>query len=334
MKAFISVPKGRVFNKFFTPEVVRFVEELGEIVWYDGDQKMTEQQLVEAIGDCDVYVALWGSPALSERVLAAAPRLRLLTALGSTVVPYISDAMWGRGIRVISGFHYYSESTAEGAIAYMLSALRRIPHYSGQLRREGVWEAHGITDGLIYKTVGIVGYGGVGRHIVRMLSTFNVRLKVYDIKEIPSAECEQYGFVQCGLEELCATCDVISLHLPYNESTHHLIDDRLMSMMKKDALLVNTARGGVIDQAALTRHLQSGNFRAALDVLEKEPIERDDPLLQLDNVLITPHQAGVTSNLCPILTQALLQESADYIDLGTPLKNEITREYAKGMSNR
>lgn len=334
MKAFVSIPKGKVFDQFFTPEVLRLAKELGEVVWYDGDQRMTEQQLCEMISDCDTYVALWGSPALSERVLAHAPRLKLMTVLGSTVVPFVSDAMWERGIRVISGFQYFSESTAEGAIAYMLAALRQIPYYSERLKHDGVWSSHATTDGLIMKTVGIVGYGGVGRHIVRMLSSFNVKIKVYDIKELPAADKERYGFTQCSLEELCSTCDIISLHTPYNESTHHMIDDRLMSMMKKNALLVNTARGGIIDQAALTVHLQNGDFRAALDVLEKEPIDKDDPLLCLDNVLITPHQAGVTTNLCPILTQALLQESADFIDRGIPLKNEITQAYAVGMSKK
>ena len=332
MKAFVSIPRGGNFDAFFTPENRRLAEECGEIVWHEGDRQLTEDELAERIGDCDTYVTLWKSPALTEKVLKNAPRLRLLVHLGSTVVPFVSDAMWERGIRVISGFDYYSQSTAEGAIAYILAAQRRIPFYTARLQNEGIWKGNDYTDGLIHKTVGIVSYGGVGRYVAKMLSAFGVRIKVYDIKEIPMEDQRQYGLEPCSLEELFAASDIISLHTPYNESTHHLVDERLLSLIKPGALLVNTARGGIIDQRALTEHLVRGDFRAALDVLEQEPIAQDDPLLGLPNVMITPHQAGVTSNLRPVLTAALLLEAADFIDRGAPLKNEITRAYANRMS--
>jgi phosphoglycerate dehydrogenase-like enzyme len=243
--------------------------------------------------------------------------------------------MWDRGIKVISGFDYFAESTAEGAIAYMLSALRRIPFYSERLKKDGVWTSpEDYTDGLIRKTVGIIGYGGVGKHLARMLSAFNVNLKIYDIAVIPDADKQKYSIEQLEIDELFSTCDIISINLPYNTSTHHLIDERLINLMKPGALIVNTARGAVIDQEALTKRLQTGDIRAALDVFEKEPIDACDPLLSLDNALLTPHQAGVTTNLRAPLTAQLLRESADFIDKGLPLKNEITKTYALGMSKK
>lgn len=333
MKALVSIPKGTVFDTFFTPENIRLANELGEIVWNDHTEQMTEDELSEALKDCDTYVTLWKSPALTASVLEHAPKLKLLVHLGSTVVPFVSEAMWERGIRVISGFDYYAQSTAEGAIAYMLAAQRRIPFYSQRLCRDGIWKAEkDYTDGLLRKTVGIVGYGGVGKYVARMLSAFCVKLKVYDIRQIDAAEKEKYAIEQCGIEELFASSDIISLHLPYHKGTHHLIDDHLLSLIKKDALLVNTARGQIIDQAALTARLTRGDFRAALDVLEKEPIDPNDPLLSLSNVLLTPHHAGPTFNLRPVITESLLREAADFIDHGTPLKNEISHAYAAGMS--
>ena len=119
---------------------------------------------------------------------------------------------------------------------------------------------------------------------------------------------------------------------PYNDKTHHLINDKLLSTIKPGALLVNTARGGVIDQAAMTRHLENGDFFAALDVYEREPIDTDDPLFSVDNVLMLPHQGGVTTNLRRVLTKALLNESRDFIEKNAPLKDEIPSEYAKNMS--
>jgi phosphoglycerate dehydrogenase-like enzyme len=142
----------------------------------------------------------------------------------------------------------------------------------------------------------------------------------------------RYGIEQVSLEELFSTCDIISLHTPYNDKTHHLIDDRLLSLIKKGALFVNTARGAIVDQKALTEHLTRGDFNAALDVYEKEPIDMNDPLLNLDNVLMLPHQGGVTVNLRSILTRDLLIESSNFIDRGEPLKNEVKQTYAATMS--
>ena len=329
MKALISVTSKAVMDTFFTAENIALAESFGEVVFAFGGK----EEVKRLIGDADVYVTCWGSPRLDSEILEAAPKLRLLTHLGSTVVPVTSEEMWERGIRVISGFDYFSESTAEGAVAYMLAALRKIPFYSNRLQKERIWkDATDVTNGLIYKTVGIVSYGGVGRHGVRKLAGFNVKIKVYDIVDIPEADKEKYGLEQCTLEELFSTCDVISLHTPYNDKTHHLIDDRLLSLIKPGALFVNTARGGVVDQAALTRHLANGDFTAALDVYEKEPIDPADPLLSLDNVMLLPHQGGPTVNMRPILTRALVLDSHAYLDLGQPLKNEITRAYAANMS--
>jgi phosphoglycerate dehydrogenase-like enzyme len=333
MKALISVSNDTIMNTFFTEENKRLAKSLGEIKWCKGKNDLTKEELCELISDCDVYVTCWDSPPLDGEILAAAPKLRLLTHLGSTVTPFVCDEVWERGIHVISAFDYFSESTAEGAIAYMLAALRNIPFYNDRLKGKRIWSKEGdTTDGLIYKTVGIVSYGGVGRHIVRKLSNFNVKIKVYDIVDVPAEEKEKYGIEQCGIEELFSTCDIISLHTPYNSQTHHMIDGRLLSMIKKGALFVNTARGPIVDQAALTEHLTRGDFNAALDVYEVEPIDMKDPLLDLDNVLMLPHQGGVTTNLRPVLTRDLLMESAAFIDKGEPLKNEIFKAQAAGMS--
>jgi phosphoglycerate dehydrogenase-like enzyme len=332
MKALISISSEEIRKTFFTEENVRLAESLGEIKWCGGNETPKEE-LKKLISDCDVYVTCWSSPCLDKELLDNAPNLKLLTHLGSTVAPVTSKEVWDRGIRVISAFDYFSESTAEGAIAYMLAALRGIPFYTDRLKKARIWHEDGdTTDGLIYKTVGVVSYGGVGRHIVKKLSAFNVKIKVYDIVDIPAEDKERYGIEQCSLEELFSTCDIISLHTPYNDNTHHMIDDRLLSLIKKGALFVNTARGAVVDQKALTEHLARGDFNAALDVYEKEPIDMDDPLLSLDNVLMLPHQGGVTVNLRSLLTRDLLLESSGFIDCGKPLKNEVKQTCAVNMS--
>ncbi len=332
MKALVAIKQDKTFDTFFTGENISFAESLGDIIWLD-TAKADKEELKAKIKDCDVYISCWGSPALTPEILECAPKLRLLTHLGSTVAPVVCDGVYERGIKVISGFDYYSRSTAEGAVAYMLAALRNIPFYTDRLKNKKIWRGKDdYTDGLIYKTVGIVGFGGVGRYVTKMLKPFDAQIKVYDIAEIPSKEKECYGITQCGIEEIFSTCDIISLHLPYNDSTHHIVDDTLLSKIKNGALLVNTARGAVVDESALIKYLESGNFKAALDVYEKEPIDMDSPLLSLPNVLMLPHQGGPTVNLRALITRELIKESAAFIDKGLPLKNEISQAHAQKMS--
>ena len=332
MKALVAINKDKTFDTFFTKDNIDYAESLGEIVWLD-TATASADELKEKIKDCDTYITCWGSPALTPEILECAPKLKLLTHLGSTVAPVVCDEVYERDIKVISGFDYFSKSTAEGAVAYMLAAMRDIPFYNDRLKEKRIWrEIDDYTDSVIYKKVGLVGYGGVGRYVAKMLSTFDVDMKVSARRELPEEDKKLFGFTQCSMEEIFETCDIISIHLAYNNSTHHMIDDTLLSKIKPGALLVNTARGAVIDEEAMIKHLANGDFNAALDVYSQEPINMDNPMLSLPNVLMLPHQAGVTVNLRAVLTHDLLKESVDFIDNGIPVKNEILVSKATSMS--
>ena len=332
MKALVAIKRDKTFDTFFSKDNIDLANSLGEIVWLD-TAKAGADELKEKIKDCDAYITCWGSPALTPEIIASAPKLKLLTHLGSSVAPVVCPEMVEHGIKVISGFDYFSKSTAEGVIAYMLAALRDIPFYNYRLKNKKVWhEEDDFTDSLLYKTVGIVGYGGVGKYVVKMLQNFDVNIKVYNRSPIADEVKQKYGFTQCPIEEVFSTSDIISLHLPHNDGTHHLIDEKLLSLIKRGTLFVNTARGAVVNEAAMIEHLIKGDFFAALDVYEKEPIDMNSPLLSLDNVLLLPHQAGVTVNLRAILTKDLIKETADFIDNGAPLKNEILMSKAQNMS--
>ena len=336
MKAFISSPRGVVFDTFFPPENIKLAEELGEIVWFDGKKKPTTAEVAERIGDCDVYVSLWGSPRVDDEILAAAPKLRLHTHLCGTVVPFTSDAEWNAGVRVISGNDYFARSVAEGTVAYMLTALRDIPRFSGELKNEGKWKrsAEYSTEGLRGRTVGIVSFGAIGHHLAEYLRPFGVSLMIYDVVKIPEAELARYGARQVTIEELFATADIITVHTPLFAKTEHLVDARLLAMIKPGALFVNTSRGKIVDEAALCRELADGRFRAFLDVFETEPPLPESPLYSLPNVWIMPHMAGPTVDLRKLIAHDLLIESAEFIDRGGSLVHEITRERAAKMSVR
>ena len=335
MRSFISLAKGNTFDSFFDKDNIDLAQSLGGVVWNEYSRRMTSEEVAERIGDCENYVTLWSSPRLDATILDRAPRLKLLTHLGGTVVPFVSDEMWERGIRVISANDYFAESVAEGTLAYILAALRDIPKYSYELKEQKKWKTSlSYSAGLRGKTVGIVSYGTIARKLVPILSQFKVRIMVYDIKPLPTEDVLRYGLVQATLDRIFSECDIISLHTPLFDATRHMIGEELLSRIKDGALFVNTSRGGVVDQAALERALADGRFKAILDVYETEPPSEDCPLYGLPNVIMMPHMAGPTVDLHSIITRELLLESAAYIDRGEPLTHEITRDRASTMSNK
>lgn len=336
MKALIATPKGVIFDTFYTEENISLANSLGDIVWNETEKKLNIEDVKDKIADCDVYITSWGSPPLDDNILKYAPNIKLLCHMCGTVVPVMSDEMWEKGIRVISGNDYFAESVAEGTITYMLSSLREIPKYSYMLKVERRWKNNldpaYYTQGLLGKSVGIVSYGAIAKHLVRMLQVFRVKIKVYDIVEIPKEEKEKYGIEQVSLEELFKTSDIVTVHTPLNDNTYHLIDEKYLSLIKNGALFINTSRGAVVDQAALTRELNSGRFHAVLDVYEKEPPEKDDPLFDCPNLIMIPHMGGPTTNLRKIIAHDLLLECKGFIDNGGFLPHEISKEKSRQMS--
>lgn len=333
MKALITVPKGEIFDTFFTEENINLINSLGETLWNENETHMTTQEIKEKIKDCDVYVTSWGSHGLTKEIIDEAPNMKILVHLCGTVRPFVSKEMWERGIRVISGNEYFAESVAEGTISYMLASLRNLTYYHNRMTKEKIWKTpFDTTDSLLYKTVGIISYGSIAKNLVRMLQPFNVKIKVFDIAEIPKEDKEKYKIEQCSMEEVFSSSDIVSVHTPLNDYTYHLVNEKHFSLMKKGALFINTSRGAVVDQKALTEHLINKDFYAALDVFEEEPVDMNDPLLGLDNVFLQPHKGGPTTNLRQVITKELLIEARNFVDNNTELKNEITKERAQMMS--
>lgn len=333
MKSLISVSRGETFKTFFNKENIELAESLGGAVWNEKEHRMTPSEVAERIADCENYVTLWGSPRLDAEILKNAPNLKILTHLGGTVVPFVSDEMWERGIKVISANDYFAESVAEGTLAYILCALRDIPKYSSELKVEKKWRPEPwYTAGLMGKKIGIVSYGTIAKKLVKILAQFKVSMLVYDIKPLPEEDVEKYGLEAASLERIFEECDIISLHTPLFDATYHMVDTPLLSRIKDGALFVNTSRGGVVNQRSLEAELAKGRFRAVLDVFEEEPPKDDCALYGLDNVLMIPHMAGPTIDMRTYITRSLLLEASGYVDLGKSLEHEITRKQAATMS--
>lgn len=252
-------------------------------------------------------VALVMATPMPRSLLEQAPRLRFIQKLGAGVDRIDTGYCGARGIAVARLHAGNAIPVAEHTVLLMLAACRHLPQLDAATRA-GRWdkeEARGENRHLHGKTIGIVGFGAIGRQVARLLSGFGVTLVYFDpVRASPSDEAA-FGVRPLGLDALLAEADVVTLHLPLLPATEGLISAERIARMKPGALLVNAARGGLVDEEALAEALRSGHlFGAALDAFAEEP-PVGSPLLALPNTVVTPHCAGATiDNFASVASRA------------------------------
>jgi D-3-phosphoglycerate dehydrogenase / 2-oxoglutarate reductase len=260
---------------------------IGEVDEASGD----EEELIAALAGVEVAVTqMWPFTA---RVLAAAEVLRLIVCTRGGPVNINVEAAAERGIAVCSTPGRNAVAAAEHAIALLLAALRRIPDIHPTVRagqwRSDLYALDAAGGELAGTTVGLIGYGAIGARVARILRAFDASVVVYDPYATPDA-----SFV-ATLGELLEQSTVVSLHARLTAETRHMIDAAALARMPRGGVLVNTARGGLVDYDAVVDALESGQLRAAaFDVYEAEPIPPGTRLLDAPNVVLTPHLAGAT----------------------------------------
>lgn len=330
MNILVTHPKGEVRDTFFSKEVIEKLNSMRNIVWNDKTRNFTKEELAEKLRDIDVCITGWGCPQFDSFVLEKADKFKLLAHTGGSVANVASEALYDKGVKVISGNDIYAESVAEGVITYILCSLREIPYYSSKMKR-GEWRDNNFKNqGLLDKTVGLIGFGAVSRHLVKLLSPFRCFIKVYD-PFISSEIIKGYGAKSCTLEEVLKESDIISLHIPQTQNTYHMFNEKLLSMIGDDTLLINTARGSIIDEEALICQLKKGRFKAVLDVYEIEPLPQDSELKNLENVILIPHMAGPTADRRSYVTLKILEDIERFVH-GKSLLMEIPKKYGLSMT--
>ncbi|MBR0649704.1 hydroxyacid dehydrogenase [Roseomonas terrae] len=227
--------------------------------------------------------------------IAAAPKLRLIQKIGVGVNTIDLDAARARGIAVCNLPGTNSRAVAELTLLLMLGALRRIAHFDAETRAGRGWaQPPALQDGLFElggRTVGLVGYGAIPALLAPVLAALGCRV-LYTARAAKADAVGEYR----SLDDLLAESDVVSLHIPQTPETERLIDASAIARMKPGAVLVNTARGGLVDQAALVAALRSGHLAAAgLDVFTQEPADPGDPVFSLQNVVVAPHVGWLTT---------------------------------------
>lgn len=239
----------------------------------------------------DSVAAIVSTDPFDRDVFAAAPRLRAIARVGVGTDSIDLEAAARHGVAVCTTPGANTATTADHTLALMLAALRRVPEHDRAVRHGG-WRRTGpaLAGELEGATVGLVGYGAIGRAVRRRLDGFGARVLVCDPYLSAAAEVEPVG-----LDTLLGASDVVSLHAPLTAETRGLLDRRRLALLRAHSVLVNTARGGLVDEDALADALERGALRAAaLDVLALEPPADGARLLALPNVVVTPHVAGLS----------------------------------------
>jgi D-3-phosphoglycerate dehydrogenase len=253
----------------------------------------TRADLEAHAAEAEVVWLFGGSRLLQGGNLEAVPRCRAILRTGSGTDNVPVEEATRHGIVVANTPQAFSDGVSDHLIALLFATVRRVALLDAAVR-DGQWgqtRARPL-NGVQGRTLGLIGFGHIAREVVRKLSGFEMRVLAHD-PYVSSETMATHGATAAGLQELLAEADYVSLHCPLTKETRHLLGERELRSMKPTAALLNTARGAVIDEAALVRALREGWIAAAgLDVLEDEPPRPDNPLLGMDKVVLTPHVAG------------------------------------------
>ena len=255
----------------------------------------TREELADHAGDADVVWVFGGSPIVTAENFEVLPRCGAVIRTGSGTDNIPVGEATHRGIIVANTPEAHSDGVSDHAIGLLFAVVRQIAVQDRAVRR-GTWDrALAWPEWHLHdQTLGLVGFGHIAQLVARKLSGFEMTTLAYDpyvSTEVMAAQ----GVQPAKLDEVLSRSDFVSIHCPLTKETHHLIGARELQLMKPRAILINTARGPVIDEPALVRALTKHWIAAAgLDVLEQEPTASDNPLLKLDNVVLTPHIAGYT----------------------------------------
>jgi len=276
-----------------------------EVVMNPYGRVLTEEELAGLIEEMDGIIV--GIDPVTSKVLEKAKRLKVISKYGVGVDNIDLEKAKEKGILVTNTPGANSNAVAELTLGLIFTVLRKI-NLSDRKTREGSWERF-VGYELSGKTLGIIGTGNIGRRLVKLLKGFDLRILCYD-KDLDLEWAAEEGIIYVSLEELLKNSDVISIHMPLTKETYHFISDKELSFVKPGAVIINTSRGGIIDEMALYNALKEGKLLGAgLDVFEKEP-PIDSPLLNLENVVMTSHIGAhtqeATENMAKMAVENLI----------------------------
>ncbi|WP_192582728.1 hydroxyacid dehydrogenase [Streptomyces triticiradicis] len=296
--------------RVFPPDILARLRELVDVdpSFVAGD--LTGPRVRARLADTEILITGWGCPVLDAAALDAAPKLRAVLHAAGSVKGFTTPAVWERGIVVSSAAAANALPVAEYTLAMILLAGKDVFAHRERLRAERAFPYGEILPGIgnFGRRVGVVGASRIGRRLIELLRPFDLSVSLAD-PYVDRAGAAALGVPLLPLDELLAGSDVVTVHAPGTPETRHLIGRRELALMPAGSVLVNTARGSLVDHDALIEALRAGHVSAILDVTDPEPLPADSPLHDLPNAFVTPHLAGSQGNEVARLGLTVLQEA-------------------------
>jgi D-3-phosphoglycerate dehydrogenase len=261
-----------------------------EVVLVPLQERLSETELLPYAGEIDGVIC--GDDKFTARVLeAAVPRLKVISKWGTGIDSIDREAAARLGVRVCNTPGAFTEAVADSVLAYILAFARCLPSMDRGLKA-GRWEK--LPGRALHEcTLGVVGVGTIGRQALRRAKAFGMNLLGNDIVSIDPVFIDEVRVQMTTLPDLLSRSDFVSLNCDLNPTSRHLVNRQTLGMLRPEAVLINTARGSVVDEAALVEALRKGTIAgAALDVFEDEPLPADSPLVSMDNVMLAPHNSN------------------------------------------
>ncbi|GGJ21380.1 hydroxyacid dehydrogenase [Streptomyces brasiliensis] len=273
-------------------------------------EDFTAPRVREALARTEILITGWGCPRLDATALDAAPKLRAVLHAAGSVKGFTSAEVWQRGIVVSSAAAANALPVAEYTLGMILLAGKDVFAVRDRLRTDRAFPYGEIVPGIGNhgRRVGVVGASRIGRRLIELLRPFDLRVGLAD-PYVDEAEAVRLGVPLLPLDDLLRTSDIVTLHAPDTPETRHLVGARELALMPSGAVLINTARGALLDHDALIAELRTGRLSAVLDVTDPEPLPADSPLFGLPGAFLTPHLAGSQGNEVARLGLTVVEEA-------------------------
>ena len=317
-------------NRCFPTLAWERLASLGNFRWVDEmpARKGVTETLADQFAGTEILVTAWGTPPITRDVLDACPNLRHIAhAAGS--VAFVDLEAWHRNILVTNVMPIMALGVSEFTLTCILSALRRFDALVNPARWDSLpfYKVPKVGQMLRDKTVGLVGLGIIGRQTLDLLRPFNCRIIVHD-PFLSAGAAQDLGVELLDLDTLLKSSDIVSLHAPGTPATKHLLNRARLALLRPGSILINTARGILIDHDALADIASAGRIAVYLDVTDPEPLPPEHPLRKLPNVILTPHIAGPTADAWPLMGNACVAEVERFLRGENPLYSVTEAQYA------
>ena len=325
------LPTAKLQADLFPADVFEELRLVGDLVRNETDKALEPDEIAKMLAGCDAAITSWGVKKLDARALRGAKSLRAVAHAAGTVKGVTSDDLWSLGVKVTSGAMVIAIDVAEAALGMLIVGMKNAFRISRALAKGGWTGDHGEGTArcLGRKKIGIISASHVGRQMMRLLRSFDAQVLLYD-PFVKAERAREFGARKVELDELLRESHAISVHAPSIPATDKMLNAAAFALMRDDCVIVNTARGSIIDEPALIKELKKGRFFACIDVTEPEPPADDSPLRTLPNVVLTPHIAGGNDNRWRLGLHAA-QELGRFFR-GEKMLGEVTREMLATMA--